>query len=200
MIASSDDEHASCNDTVNQQTSVKKSDPTESQQAINIQILAQLQSLGKRLDVMEKKSCKKSTDTKIKNKSFKSKVKTQPAVTPSPVHQVSGFNDLHTMRQDVNLQMQVEKRLQELTSLNKTDTKMKSLRGGPIEVLVPNRVKWPHEYILSGNSKERISYDQLSITQWVAGFGCIMKEEHNSEIKDAMFLGCSQSQPRRSTM
>ena len=51
---------------------------------------------------------------------------------------------------------------------------------------MPNCVKWPHEYILSGNSKERISYDQLSITQWVAGFGRIMKEEKNSEIKDAM--------------
>ena len=130
LIASLDDEHASCNDTVNQETSVKKSDPTESdsqstsQQAINIQILAQLQSLGKRLNVMEKKSCKKSTDTtKIKNKSFKSKVKTQPAVTPPPVHQVSGFNDIHTMSQDVNLQMQVEKRLQELASFNKTGTK-----------------------------------------------------------------------------
>ena len=183
LFASSDDEHGSCNDTVNQETSVKKSDPTESdsqstsQQAINIQILAQLQSLGKRLDVMEKKSCKKSTGTtKIKNKSFKPKIKTQPLVTPPPVHQASGFNDLHTMRQDVNLQMQVENRLQELASLNKTGTKIKSLRGGPIQVLVPNRVKWPHEYILSGNSKERISCDQFSITQWVAGFGCIMKE------------------------
>ena len=36
------------------------------------------------------------------------------------------------------------------------------------------------------NVKERVSYDQLSITQWVAGFGRIMKEERNSEIKDAM--------------
>ena len=73
-----------------------------------------------------------------------------------------------------------------MASLNKTGTKVKSLRGGPVEVLVPNRVKWPHEYVLSGNSKERISYDQLSITQWVAGFGRIMKEEKNSEIKDSM--------------
>ena len=52
-----------------------------------------------------------------------------------------------------------------------------------------NRVKWPHEYVLSGTSKERISYDQLSITQWVAGFGCIMKEEQNPEIKYSM-LDC----------
>ena len=76
--------------------------------------------------------------------------------------------------------------MQELASLNKAGTKLKSLRGGSVEVLVPNRVKWPHEYVLSGNSKERISYDQLSVTQWVAGFGRIMKEERNSEIKDSM--------------
>ena len=95
LIASSDDEHDSRNETVNQEMPVKKPDPTESdsqnilQQAINIQILAQLQSLGKRLDVMKKKICKKSTDTtKINNKSYKPKVKTQPAVTLPPVHQV----------------------------------------------------------------------------------------------------------------
>ena len=80
--------------------------------------------------------------------------------------------------------------MQELSSLNKTGTKLKSLRGGAVDVLVPNRVKWPQEYVLSGNSKERVSYDQLSITQWVAGFGLIMKEEKNSEIKDAMIDYC----------
>ena len=52
--------------------------------------------------------------------------------------------------------------------------------------MVANRVKWPHEYVLSGVSKERVTYDQLSVTQWVAGFGRIMKEEKNSETKEYM--------------
>ena len=193
LIASSDDDYDSRQQVVNRHKSSKKSDPTASdsqstsQEAINIQILAQLQSFGKRLHDMKKRSCKKSADTtKIKNKSYKSKVRPQPAVTPSPVHHDTNVHDLHSLRQDANLQMQVERRLQELASLNKTGTKVKSLRGGPVEALVPNRVKWPHEYVLSGNSKERISYDQLSITQWMAGFGRIMKEETNSEIKDSM--------------
>ena len=43
--------------------------------------------------------------------------------------------------------------------------------------MVANRVKWPHEYVLSGIAKERVTYDQLSVSQWVAGFGRIMKEE-----------------------
>ena len=50
-----------------------------------------------------------------------------------------------------------------------------------MEVIVPNRIKWPHEYVLSGSQKERVSYDQLSVTQWMAGFCRIMKEEQNSQ-------------------
>ena len=47
------------------------------QQMINMQILHQLQSLGKRLDSMEEKTCKKTTDqTKVKNKTVKKKSKT----------------------------------------------------------------------------------------------------------------------------
>ena len=32
--------------------------------------------------------------------------------------------------------------------------KVKSLYGGPVEVIVQRIVKWPNEYILSGYSKE----------------------------------------------
>ena len=49
-----------------------------------------------------------------------------------------------------------------------------------------NRVKWLHEYILSGLNKERVSYDRLSVTQWVAGFGRTMREESNTEIRQHM--------------
>ena len=44
-------------------------------------------------------------------------------------------------------------------------------------------MKWPHEYVLSGSQKERISYDQLSVTQWMAGFCRIMNEEQNAKDK-----------------
>ena len=80
----------------------------------------------------------------------------------------------------------MEQRLRQLADTEKTGTKIKSLRGGSVEVLVPNRVKWPHEFVLSGSSKERVSYDQLSISQWVAGFCRIMREEKNSKFKDHM--------------
>ena len=63
---------------------------------------------------------------------------------------------------------------------------MKSQRGGKVEVLIKNRVKWPHEFVLSGTNKERITYDQLNVTQWVAGFGRTIREESDPELKAHM--------------
>ena len=158
-IVASSDEETSCKCVVDKKSD-KHSDPTVlgtseiSQQTINMQILSQLQVLGKRLEAVEQKSCKKSTDvSKIKTKSTKPKSVSQAVVAHTPSHPYS-FTDLPSLQQDVELQAQVEKRLQELTALNKTGTKVRSLRGGSADVLVPNRVKWPHEYILSGSAKE----------------------------------------------
>ena len=77
------------------------------------------------------------------------------------------------MADETLLQLKVDQRLQELSNLAKSGTisKLKSQRGGNVDVLVKNRVRWPHEHVLSGLNKERISYDQLNITQWVAEFG-----------------------------
>ena len=62
--------------------------------------------------------------------------------------------DLQAIRQDTLLQARVEQRLKELTEVDKPGTKIKSLRGRNVEVCVPNKVKWPHEYGLSGSAKE----------------------------------------------
>ena len=84
------------------------------------------------------------------------------------------------------MQLLVEQRLKQLAEAEKTGTKIKSLRGGSVQVLVSNRVKWPHEYVLSGSSKERTTYDQLSVTQWVADFCHIKKEGKNNDVKEHM--------------
>ena len=86
----------------------------------------------------------------------------------------------------MSLQALVDQRIKQLADAEKTVTKIKSLLGGSVQVLVPNCVKWPHEYVLSGLSKERVSYDQLSTTQWVVGFCRIMKEEKNLNIRENM--------------
>ena len=54
-------------------------------------------------------------------------------------------------------------------------------------MLVKNRVKRPHEYILVGPNKERVSYNnQLTVVQWVAGFCRTMWEEHRHGVRDHM--------------
>ena len=47
-------------------------------------------------------------------------------------------------------------------------------------------MKWPHEHVLAGNIKERISYDQLTMGQWMAGFYRTVRDEKNSKNKEAM--------------
>ena len=68
---------------------------------------------------------------------------------------------------------------------NKSGTK-KSLIAGSIDVVVSHHVKWPQEYVLSGSKKKRVQYDQLNVTQWMADFCRIMKEETNLENKEHM--------------
>ena len=142
------------------------------------------------MDKIESGDCKKTSD-KSKIKSTKSKAK--KVVSTKSHQQFETSNEcklptLESVKEDALIQLKVEQRLQGLTDLAKTGTnsKLKSQRGSNVEVMVKNRVKWPHEYILSGLNKERVSYDQLSVTQWVAGFGRTMREESNPEIRQHM--------------
>ena len=193
-ISESDCEALIASDQDSYVGSVKTSSPKEkvvtsaessivNQEAINIKILSQLEKLGKRLDSIET-NVNKSSGTKVHSKKAKRKV--DSSATMSPSSQVPQIPDLNALRQDMSVQALVEQRLRQLADTEQKGTKIKSLRGGSVEVLVPNRVKWPHEFVLSGSSKERVSYDQLSITQWVAGFYRIMKEEKNSKFKEHM--------------
>ena len=42
--------------------------------------------------------------------------------------------------------------------------------GGSVEVIVKHKVAWPHEAILGGANRTRLTYDQLTLSQWVQGF------------------------------
>ena len=49
--------------------------------------------------------------------------------------------------------------------------------GDAIDILVANKVAWPQDHILGGPTKQRIAYDQLSLTQIVQGFARNMLDE-----------------------
>ena len=95
---------------------------------------------------------------------------------------------LENLKKNVSIQQLVEDRIKELLQISKTgtDPKLKSQRGGQVEVLVKNRIKWPHEYVLAGSNKERVTYDQLTMGQWVAGFCRTMRDESHKNCKEAM--------------
>ena len=73
------------------------------------------------------------------------------------------------------IQRKVDARLRELEVINETSgmhlsTKLKSKRGGPVDVYVKHKITWPHEAILGGANRSRVTYDQLTLSQWVQGF------------------------------
>ena len=51
---------------------------------------------------------------------------------------------------------------------------------------VGKRIKWSHEFVLSGSSKERVSDNQLTPIQWMASFCRSMREEVNLKNRDFM--------------
>ena len=64
--------------------------------------------------------------------------------------------------------------------------KVKSQRGGSVDFFVNHRIKWPHEYVLADQNKDRVTYNQLTLLQWMSGFCRSMREESNIQIKEYM--------------
>ena len=57
---------------------------------------------------------------------------------------------------------------------------------GGVEVFVKQKVRRPHEYVLAGSNKERVTYDELTMGQGMAGFCRAMIEETDQNFKTAM--------------
>ena len=155
---------------------------------INSKILSQLDTIGKRLNVIESKSVHKSR-SKVKKPVCKPVTASSNLTVPQgEAHLQEKLPNLQTLRHDRFIQEQVDNRLKELSGLNKKgiDSKIKSQRGGAVDVYVNQRVKWPHEFVLAGTSKDRLNYNQLNIIQWMAGFCRIMRDEENLQTRGHM--------------
>ena len=64
--------------------------------------------------------------------------------------------------------------------------KIKSQRGGAVDAFVNHKVRWLQEFVLSGQNKDRITYNQLSPVQWMAGFCRSIREESDTKIREHM--------------
>ena len=104
----------------------------------------------------------------------------QPGVLPS----------LDDMQASAHLQARVDQRITHLDGLPdiniQSSGKFRSQRGGKEVVFVKRQVPWPHNSVLTGNTRERVSYDDLDIYQWVAGYAGICKDESDVDLKNIM--------------
>ena len=146
----------------------------------------QLASISGTVDVLPlSKSVPEASSRGQKTKTKVSHAQTQPVVQ---VGSDTSVPSLQAIKYDQQIQGQVDHRLRELADIAQTGTcnKVKSQHGGQVDVFFRTWVKWPHEYVLSGSSKEHTSYDQLTMPQWMAGFCHTMREETNQNLKDHM--------------
>ena len=124
--------------------------------------------------------------------SQRSPANTQGSRTPAVKDLASTSEDdlilptLSTLRQSRSIQEQVDTRIKELQAVDKDKGKFKSQRGGSETIWVKNEIAWPHKFVLSGSSKTRVTYDNLSLSQWVSGFATIIKDENDLETKNKM--------------
>ena len=94
------------------------------QSVINVQILTQPDNLGKRLEKIEGKKCKKTSDRSKIKKSQKTTdtVMEISRLRVNPPQSSVSSTTIVSMRQDAILQAKVDERLQELSELAKTGT------------------------------------------------------------------------------
>ena len=83
---------------------------------------------------------------------------------------MSNIPPLDRLREEAWIQAEVQNRFRQLAANAKPGTeKIKSQRGGRKMYLLAT-VKWPHKFVLSGQNKDRVSYNQLSPIQWMVDF------------------------------
>ena len=162
------------------------------QENVNKSIVDALSAVSCRLEAIERRIDK--TEEQIQGK-----LGGGTATVASPVASSSHTQELDSsdaeddaviptmkfLKSSHNIQQAVDQTLQQLASLNEKGM-LKSQRGGGDQITVKCQVPWPQNFVLAGTSKNRVSYDNLSIFQWVAGFCTIMREEPSKSVKNAM--------------
>ena len=168
-------------------------------QQLQWKILEQLEKVNKRLDKVEGKVAAADhtqdslelSNSKFSTPSVNSTVKKckRKVQISSDSSSDSDSPSLEVLRSP-QLQRKVDRRIRELEHSSQCSgrdaCKQKSKRGGNVEVSVKAKVAWPHEPILGGINRQRVNYDQLSLTQWVHGFCQNILDEPSTKRRNVM--------------
>ena len=179
------------------QSTVMKTSSGDQAIELQQQILKQLHRVNSRLDTVEqdmvtvKQATHKQTDkisTFTKSKVSYSKMSTSESDDSSDDSLAPSLNVLKSKK---SVQRKVDERLKQLQDDSAVKTgsreKFKSKRGGTVDCLVKNKIAWPQDTVLGGHSRQRVTYDQLSLTQWVQGFAKNIIEENCQDTKNTCF-------------
>ena len=153
------------------------------QMDINKQILDQLKLLNGRIEKVEQKVEVQDNRPFLSPKSVHSEASSLPSTQQKDSELL--LPSLNSLKQSKQIQQQVDARLQELHTISQQG-KFKSQRGGGEIVWCKKEIPWPQNSILSGSTKSRVSYDNLTMAQWVSGFSTIIREEQNVITKNFM--------------
>ena len=98
---------------------------------------------------------------------------------------------LEFLRNDSDIQAQVDKRLRHYDQVNReeatgTSTNLKSGRYRLGDQRVKRHVLWPHEFCAVGENLKMPSYEEINIYQWVQGFARCVLEEKDPAIRSHM--------------
>ena len=154
------------------------SNSSEMEDSISLKILQQLKHVKSRLDAVEEQVATVKTNQQQKRQkgkheqsklskmggsyqSVKNLVKNSmvsSTESDSDMESDVSLPNLSTLKTSVRIQCQVNNRLRELELLQNDSGKeyvgrIKSKSRGPVEVIVENKVAWPHEAILGGASR-----------------------------------------------
>ena len=171
-------------------------------------ILSELQKVSSRLQVVKSQMASGQGSSKIKDGQKLSTVKKckirncQKSCCVKTSSESSDTSDDDTVLPDLShiralkvLQKQIDRSIAKLAKNqcegNENSQKLKSKRGGPVDVIVQQKVSWPHEHILGGQNRQRLTYDQITMPQFVQGFVKNILDEQNPQNREHMlqYLG-----------
>ena len=179
--------------------------------SVQNRILAELQKMNVRLDMVESQvagasgatgsSNQENQDSKL-SKTVKSKkcqksvkIRTVSSESSDSSSEEDEIPSLSELRVSKKIQKQIDQKIAQLGKCqkegNEQSEKIKSQRGGPVDVVVRHKVPWPHEHILGGPTRQRVTYDNLSLTQFIQGFVKNVLDEPCQKSKEKMlhYLG-----------
>ena len=169
-------------------------------------ILSELQKVSSRLQVVESQMATgHGSSKKIKNGQKLSTVKKckkhncQKSCCVKTSSESSDSSDddtvlpyLSHIRASKVIQKQIDRSIAKLAKNqcegNENSPKLKSKR---VNVIVQQKVSWPHEHILGGQNRQRLTYDQITMPQFVQGFVKNILDEQNLQNREHMlqYLG-----------